>query len=61
MKATFEEASKICSDQGLEVISIGGTKDAGKIDEYLKYIGINKTTIAATQFANEVNDNNMLL
>ncbi|XP_059475819.1 macrophage mannose receptor 1-like isoform X2 [Neocloeon triangulifer] len=39
-KATFEEAKKICEDQGLDLTSPASTKETKSIDEYLNYIGL---------------------
>ncbi|XP_065341012.1 uncharacterized protein LOC135940161 isoform X2 [Cloeon dipterum] len=39
-KATFEEAKKICEDQGLEIASVTSGKESKSIDEYLNYIGL---------------------
>ncbi|XP_059476500.1 serine-rich adhesin for platelets-like isoform X2 [Neocloeon triangulifer] len=38
--ASFEEAKKICEDQGLDLTSPASTKESKSIDEYLNYIGL---------------------
>jgi hypothetical protein len=39
LQATFTEAEKMCSEQGLQVTSLSSKKESAKLDEYLNYIG----------------------
>ncbi|XP_059476418.1 uncharacterized protein LOC132197267 [Neocloeon triangulifer] len=50
-KATYDEAQKFCSDQGMELTSIADSKEAARIDEYLNYIGLGSEPVFSS--ANE--------